>query len=976
MDPFSPGTNVIVGRNGSGKSNFFAAIRFVLGDAYTQLSREERQALLHEGSGSAVMSAYVEIIFDNSDNRFQTGNKEVSLRRTITLKKDEYAVDKKVSNRSEVMSMLDTAGFSLKNSYYIVPQGRVTALTNMKESDRLKLLKEVAGTESYEARRGESLKIMTDTNHKRGKIDELLEYIKSRMEELEEEKEELRGFQEKDRERRCLEYAYYHQQQVAFTEALDEIEQTRQGGADTTGENQRSFLEGEKLVAQMQSKLQQLQQSLEMLNMDRREYEEDRRETSKLKAKAELKVKSLADTQSAREQAKLQHDADLRAVREEIATKEKQLGQLAPEYEKRKAKEAKVKQALDAAEAGRQRLLNKQARGSRFNNKAERDRWIDEQVADLNRSFATQKANFIDANEEVRELQLLIQTLEAEIADLQKSLEGYGGNRNALSEQLSQAQEKLQRLDDERRALHREDDKLQTVIANARHECDRAKSGLNHAMDRSTARGIETIERLKREQNIRGAYGTLADLMEVSEAYRVPVEQIAGNSLFHYVVDNEKTGTRLAEALYKQHGGRVTFMPLEQLRPRPVNFPRASDAVPLVSKITYDALYDRAFQQVFGKTIICPNLTIAAQYARSHNVDGITPEGDTTNKRGAMTGGFVDPGRSRLAAVRSLKKWRDEYARLVEQADQIKRLTDIKDQEYASARGEERKLEQKLRQLDDGFEPLRANRNHKKEQIERERARVEAAVQRRERIDATMKQYAEEAEALEAEKKTDFKKALTPSEEQALQDFSRQVQDLQKQWSDASTRRREVEGRKQILDSDLRQNLRLKEDQLTSQVFETISSTAGGGSYADAVKELKKVQKRSSDIEKRLLKAEADIEEQQSSIADLQTEIADKEQQQQEVARAIERHQKKMEKSLQRKALLTQQLADCAKNIRDLGVLPDEAFDKYERMDAAKVRRGFLSPIHDHGPDDNARAANTFFSPHRYPSASRRSTRR
>jgi len=47
VDPFSSKLNVIVGRNGSGKSNFFAAIRFVLSDAYTQMGREERQALLH-----------------------------------------------------------------------------------------------------------------------------------------------------------------------------------------------------------------------------------------------------------------------------------------------------------------------------------------------------------------------------------------------------------------------------------------------------------------------------------------------------------------------------------------------------------------------------------------------------------------------------------------------------------------------------------------------------------------------------------------------------------------------------------------------------------------------------------------------------------------------------------------------------------------------------------------------------------------
>ena len=51
IEPFSPKHNVIVGRNGSGKSNFFAAIRFVLNDAYTHLSRrEERQALLHVGA--------------------------------------------------------------------------------------------------------------------------------------------------------------------------------------------------------------------------------------------------------------------------------------------------------------------------------------------------------------------------------------------------------------------------------------------------------------------------------------------------------------------------------------------------------------------------------------------------------------------------------------------------------------------------------------------------------------------------------------------------------------------------------------------------------------------------------------------------------------------------------------------------------------------------------------------------------------
>lgn len=40
-----------MGANGSGKSNFFAAIRFVLTEIFTVMRAEERQKLLHEGAG-------------------------------------------------------------------------------------------------------------------------------------------------------------------------------------------------------------------------------------------------------------------------------------------------------------------------------------------------------------------------------------------------------------------------------------------------------------------------------------------------------------------------------------------------------------------------------------------------------------------------------------------------------------------------------------------------------------------------------------------------------------------------------------------------------------------------------------------------------------------------------------------------------------------------------------------------------------
>lgn len=883
------------------------------------------------------MSAYVEIIFDNSDDRFPTGNKEVVLRRTIGLKKDEYSVDRKVVTKTDVMNLLEAAGFSRSNPYYIVPQGRVTALTNMKESDRLNLLKEVAGTQVYEARRAESLKIMQETNNKREKIDELLVYIRERLEELEEEKEELRGFQEKDRERRCLEYAYHHREQVTVQSALEDIDNARQDGLDSTDSRRAEFLDGEKAIAKLDGQIHKLQRQMELLQIDRRQLEEDRRDSAKSLAKVELKVKNLQEGQSAQEQAGQQHASDLKAVQGEIASKESELAKLLPKFNKKKQEEEEARRQLDAAESARGRLFAKQSRGSRFKNKSERDAWLKQEVKELNTTISTQKANKLDAEEEVQRVQEMITEGEKEIAELRSRLANWSTDRTEQTDEAGAARNHLDQLNDERKLLRREDDKLNTVISNARQEKEQADRELAHAVDGGTAKGLATIRRLKQEQNIPGAYGTLADLLEVGEAYRLPVEQIAGASLFHYVVDNADTATYLADTLFKQRGGRVTFMPIAQLRPRHINMPRSNDAVPLLSKITYDPEYEKAFQQVFGKTVVCPNLAVAAQYARSHGVDGITVEGDTTNKRGAMTGGYIDPRKSRLEAVHSANKWREEFESLMTQSHDLRAQIELKDQDITAAMSEVQKAEQKLRRAEDGFEPLKHELRSKTAHLENERGHLDSAMKRRDAVEKNMNAFLEEIAAHEAEMGTEFKKSLTAAEEKELEKLSNNTQQLQQQWNEASNSRRELERRKQFLEVELRQNLQMKLDQLNSQAFENSAGGGAAGGLGDAQKELKKAQKTLKSVTANLQEIEQSMDKVATQMESLTNDRSEREQVQQEISARIEKQQKRMEKTLQRKALLTNQAAECAKNIRELGVLPEEAFDKYEHMEANAV---------------------------------------
>jgi structural maintenance of chromosome 3 (chondroitin sulfate proteoglycan 6) len=110
----------------------------------------------------------------------------------------------------------------------------------------LALLKEVAGTKVYEQRRTESIKIMTDTEAKRSKIVELLEFIDGRLNELEEEKEELKEFQSKDKERRCLEYALHSRELNEVSVALEEIEEDRKGELHNANVRREAFDSREK----------------------------------------------------------------------------------------------------------------------------------------------------------------------------------------------------------------------------------------------------------------------------------------------------------------------------------------------------------------------------------------------------------------------------------------------------------------------------------------------------------------------------------------------------------------------------------------------------------------------------------------------------------------------------------------------------------------------------------------------------------
>ncbi|KAF2636254.1 RecF/RecN/SMC protein [Massarina eburnea CBS 473.64] len=932
IEPFSPKSNIVVGRNGAGKSNFFAAVRFVLGDDYENLGREERQALLHEGSGSAVMSAYVEVCFDNTDGRFHNNGKpEFVLRRTIGAKKDEYSMDRKNATKRDVFEMLEAAGLSRSNPFYIVPQGRVTAITNMKDEERLNLLKEISGSNVYEKRRTDSLKLMNETENRCERIDDLVNDINLRLSELEGEKKELEAWNKNDRERRALLYTMNARQEEELQGKIENIDAFRHNGVADVDSHNAQFRQTEEDIADIDSRISELKSELELLTENRAQLESDRNDGARQKAAIELQLNDLADGQTSAQQAQRKRDADLKRVQKQIDTRENELAKLLPQYDAKKEEETDIRSQLIEAEGQRKRLEDKQGRTATYTTKRQRDEALRARIDEISVDLATRKSIQMQTNDDMGDLRDEIASLEQEIKTLEAELGNEENSTITLAEKVQKARDAQDAIRDVQSNVTREERGVHLHLENAERQLGVAEREFSHLLDHATSRGLQTLRRLQKQHNLQGVYGTVAELLEVADVYKIATEVAAGPALFHVIVDNDSTAEKVINLLNKEKGGRLTCMPLSRVRPRQGNVPHTSDAQPLLPKLKYDDLYAKAFSQIFGNVVVCPELSICQSLVRSHDVIALTPDGDRAQKKGGYHGGYFDPRSSKLESHSKVVKLRSGVEELRAKHSQLQSEIGKTRQQLTDAASEIRRAEYEKNRAEDGYGPMRHDLRAKQAQLQRKRTQLENMQRTAAELASDVNVLGSQQSDLEAEIASDFKKALSRDEEQLLQSLTGTVRELRKQLATLSEERSELEMRKDEIEVELRENLRPNLDQLLEQQ----TSAGVGGNQSTRLKEcqrqLNNINKTVSNFDQRLEELEARRDELNTELTGLEEDRAEKETSNRNLARAIEKHKKGMEKSLQKRAQYKDELTAVQRDIRELGTLPDEAYQKYMR---------------------------------------------
>ena len=190
----------IVGPNGSGKSNVVDAVRWVLGEQSVKSLRgsSSMQDVIFSGSKSRnpLNVAYVELIFDNSDNYLKIPYSEISIKRRIYRSgENEYFLNNEKVRLKDISNLFIDSGMG-KESFNIISQGEVEKIVSSSSQDRRQVIEEAAGVLKYKKRKEEALRKLDKTHQNIERINDIIGELENRIEPLRKQSEEAKAYLE------------------------------------------------------------------------------------------------------------------------------------------------------------------------------------------------------------------------------------------------------------------------------------------------------------------------------------------------------------------------------------------------------------------------------------------------------------------------------------------------------------------------------------------------------------------------------------------------------------------------------------------------------------------------------------------------------------------------------------------------------------------------------------------------------------
>lgn len=666
------------------------------------------QDLIYKRGQAGVTKASVTIVFDNRDKKKSPiGFEEygqISVTRQIVLGgTSKYLINGHRAQQQTVQNLFQSVQLNINNPNFLIMQGRITKVLNMKPVEILAMIEEAAGTRMFEDRRDKAFKTMGKKEMKVQEISELLkDEIEPKLEKLRTEKRAFLEFQQTQSDLERL------TRLVVAHDYLRNKEKLKQSAGDLEAKKKRA---------------NDLEESAKRLKSEISHLEEDMK---KVKTAREKELRKGGKFQALEEEVKTQsHEAVRLATLFDLKK-----SSMLEEEERRKGFQKSVKE-LEAQVKEKTKLYQK-----------------------IQSQYDAAKGDLDQQLAEVETKEELLQTLQTGVASKEGQESGYQGqlqdarNRvSAAATEQEQAKLKISHMEkrikeDEPRAKKAKEQNsgllkdLETLKSQARKlEAELNKSGFEpgkeealHERETSLQKQIrvlrEQADSMRRKvanidftysdptpgfnrSKVKGLVAQLFTLDKDKARAGTALEICAGGRLYNVVVDSAETGTQLLQngKLKK----RVTIIPLNKITAFKASAEKLGAAQRLapgkvdlaLSLVGYDDEVLAAMEYVFGSTLVCEDAETAKRvtFDPAVRMKSVTLEGDIYDPSGTLSGGSSPNSSGVLVTLGKLNQLMKELNALELELSELQSSMSKEKKKMDSARRAKQELDLKSHEI-------------------------------------------------------------------------------------------------------------------------------------------------------------------------------------------------------------------------------------------------------------------------------------
>ncbi len=642
---FGPGITAIIGPNGSGKSNVCDAIRWVLGEQSSKTLRgSSMRDVIFAGTPAMRSASFaaVKLVLDNEDRRLPLDFTEVSLARELYRSgESNYYLNADRTLLGTIREMLMDTGIG-QEGYSVIGQGVIDDIIFQRIQNRRSLIEEAAGITKFKHRKASALTKLDHTQANITRVRDIVNEIEGQLGPLAEQAARTRQHQDLTNRIRSLEIDLLVFDLVGFYQERENVASMKRG-----------------LVA----KLEEIQQFIEELKAKK-----DGTHSELAGFETEIaRLKEVFNQVGGRLEVERQAAYKLKEELRENHTRREYIG---TEIEQLSVAIANGTDEMTAATATLTKLEEDHAATTQaVSDAAAAETKAQESLAEHLRQLTRNKDSAFQVAMRLSEGKNKLASAQQQIDMLNRQLNRGGGEYDDLSTAIALLERDTERVVADIDALNRELVLETVVIDKDRRECqdlDRQVARLEeqatsladqvkiaharrHAIEELQSRNEGSLNRgvrellARKDRELPGVCGIVGDLIKVPRGQEVAFETALGGSIQDMIVRDSATAEAGIAMLKQNKWGRVTFLPLDMLRPPPrLEAPRVQGCLGVaLDLVEFDPQYYQAMVHLLGRVLIFERLDAAVAYAKgSRDFNRIvTIEGDVVRSSGAMTGG-------------------------------------------------------------------------------------------------------------------------------------------------------------------------------------------------------------------------------------------------------------------------------------------------------------------------------------------------